>query len=126
MPDEINLVRWKFRFEWCKGSQGVPWWSPTDDPPRPPTPHIEYKFVIEPLDISGPGVGGSSTVLSESKRRAADTRAACQACKHISESVYRDAKVCLNETCTRYFMPAGASGPGTSTPVPQRIVMSPG
>lgn len=45
-------------------------------------------------------------MIPSTKKRDTDLRAACPTCSHISEGVYRDAKVCLNEGCEKYFMPS--------------------
>ncbi|KAK4687126.1 hypothetical protein P7C73_g2983, partial [Tremellales sp. Uapishka_1] len=94
-----NEVGWKFRFDWCGGLQGKPWWPHTSLPDR----RIRGEDLVSAEYTWSLGGSGASTVredVSEIK-----DGYFCLECGYLSARVYKyGPNVCLNEPCEFYFM----------------------
>lgn len=126
-----SSVVWKFRFEWCTGTQRTPWWSAKNDPERIPTPSVAGNEAAA-WPVRGPGVSGPSTLLGAKEARAVREVAEddeepvdpapyhCPTCSLYSDRVYESTPLCLNERCTDYFVNADTaertSGPASNEP----------
>ncbi|WVQ98537.1 hypothetical protein IAU59_005663 [Kwoniella sp. CBS 9459] len=100
-------VVWKFRFEWCDGEQGMPWWSSSLEPPRQPAPEPSSQTGPTPWNVSAPTVNGSSTVRpfghTDDEQASSVFIHLCDNCNCVSERVYASGQICLNEKCSWFF-----------------------
>lgn len=118
-------VVWKFRFEYCNGSQPPPWWStPSQQSVQQGETSISTTETLEsqlPVGSSWDFIGPSNTneadtvkspvVLDEPNGHVEIYRSEedkkythqCENCRKISHKVYADGDICLNESCSWFF-----------------------
>ncbi|WVQ78260.1 hypothetical protein IAT38_000344 [Cryptococcus sp. DSM 104549] len=120
-------VIWKFRFQWCTGTQPPPWWMSPSSSPRMSEPASSLE---QSWNFSGRGAGGDATVIPPLVRdgilvaEAFDEKYEhmCEHCKYVSRRVYSSGEICLNEKCSWFFGDAASVtnriGPLTNRPGP--------
>ncbi|KIR58584.1 hypothetical protein I314_05423 [Cryptococcus bacillisporus CA1873] len=137
-------VVWKFRFEYCNGSQPPPWWStPSQQSVQQGETSISTTETLEsqlPVGSSWDFIGPSNTneadtvkspvVLDEPNGHVEIYRSEedkkythqCENCRKISHKVYADGDICLNESCSWFFGdasdPSNRIGPIRNEPGP--------
>lgn len=118
-------VVWKFRFEYCNGSQPPPWWStPIQRSVQQEETSISTTETLEsqlPVGSSWDFIGPSNTNMADTIRspvmvdepnghveiyRSEEDKKythQCENCRKISHKVYADGDICLNESCSWFF-----------------------
>lgn len=118
-------VVWKFRFEYCNGSQPPPWWStPIQRSVQQEETSISTTETLEsqlPVGSSWDFIGPSNTNMADTVRspvmvdepnghveiyRSEEDKKythQCENCRKISHKVYADGDICLNESCSWFF-----------------------
>lgn len=107
LPGEVV---WKFRFEWCDGEQGQPWWVGKDVVERQAI--STRPASTPPVEVRGGEAGKPTTLRGSTQQRAAvgadetilSTR--CDCCKTYSDVIYEGWTACLNEHCPIFCMDA--------------------
>jgi len=86
-----HIVRWKFAFQWCEG-QGIPWWmGPQELEKTPQLSHCTSEGIAS-LDCS---------------TKAKESDFECKQCFKRSPFVYKQNGMCLNPTCTEFWISDG-------------------
>ncbi|OWT42197.1 hypothetical protein C362_00569 [Cryptococcus neoformans Bt1] len=114
-------VVWKFRFEYCHGSQTPPWWStPSQQSGRQGEGSASATEQLS-VDSSWDFIGHSNTNEADTVRspvlvnepnghvgmyRSEEDKKythQCENCRKISHRIYADGDICLNESCSWFF-----------------------
>lgn len=126
-------VVWKFRFEYCRGSQPPPWWSTLSQQSGQQGEESISATRKLPVDSSWDFIGHSNTNEADTVRSPAPVDEPnghvemysseedkkythqCENCRKISHRVYADGDICLNESCSWFFGDASDASSRSTT-----------
>lgn len=135
-------VVWKFRFEYCHGSQTPPWWSTPSQQSGQQGEGSASATEQLSVDSSWDFIGHSNTNEADTVRspvlvnepnghvgmyRSEEDKKythQCENCRKISHRIYADGDICLNESCSWFFGDASDASSKPTVCSCQSCVMS--
>lgn len=117
-------VVWRFRLEWCSGSQGEPWWASKKGPERVGTDLSARLADTSPSEVRKAGSPTATLRGAPAESRPADSDGQtfqCPECNCVSDIVYDGWEACLNQACPKMTLLEHSQSDGEPSRAQQEV-----